>query len=111
VLSDRDRASWQEIQAQFVSDDPSFARTFDTDLPPPPGPGPDPRGPAAPSTPIERQRRPRVVLMWIAAVLCMSLPAMAGPTGGLLLLGIAAVAALVMARHTGGGTGKSGPEA
>lgn len=98
MLSDRDRATLHEIHSQFLVDDPGFVQTFDA----------RPSRPTVASAPAGQRRRPQTVFMWIAALLCVLLPAAAGPTGGALLLGMGAVAVLVAVNHTGGTTGTNG---
>lgn len=114
MLSDRDRATLHEIQNQFLVDDPGFVQTFDARPPRPIGAS-TPSRPAAsptPTAPTEQRQRPHTLFMWTAALLCMLLPAAAGPTGGALLLGMSALAVLVAVYRTGGTTGTnrgSGP--
>ena len=86
MLSDRERATWEQIQDQFLTDDPGFAQTFNApaDLPP------------------KTRRRPtaaqvRRILMWCAAALGVLL-LFAGAVGGALLVAMLLVAMLMERR-------------
>ena len=57
MFSDRERATWDQIQDQLLAEDPDFVHTFDA----PPEQSPD----AAPNPTAER--RVRRILWWIAA--------------------------------------------
>jgi hypothetical protein len=104
VLDDRDRATSHEVQNQFLADDPGFVQTFDNRPQAPFGPG-------APAGPTAQRRRTQTMFMWIAAPLCMLLsPAAAGPTGRALLLGMSAVAVLVLLYRRCGTTGTDGAQ-
>jgi len=103
VLSDRDRATLHEIQIHFLADDPGFVETFDN-RPQAPSAASAPAGPTSPNAPTAQRRRTQRVFMWIAALLCMLLPAAAGPSGGALLLAMGAVAVLVLLYRGSGST-------
>ena len=86
MLSDRERATWEQIQGQFLSEDPRFVQTFNAsaDLPP------------------NRRRRPAAaqvqrILIWCVAALGVLL-LFAGAVGGALLVGMLLVA-MVMERR------------
>lgn len=103
MLSDRDRATLHEIQNHFLADDPGFVETFDN-RPQAPSSASTPAAPAAPNAPTAPRRRTQMVFMWVAALLCMLLPAAAGPTGGALLLAMGAVGVLVLLYRRSGST-------
>jgi hypothetical protein len=87
VLSDRERAKWEEIQDQVLAEDPGFARIFDPPAQLPPSPPPEPIG----------ARRAHRILVWCAAVLGVLL-LVAGSVGGALLVAMVGVA-LTMERR------------
>jgi hypothetical protein len=87
VLSDRERATWEEIQDRVLAEDPGFARIFDAPVPPPPSP---------PPAPIAARRAHRI-LVWCAAVLGVLL-LVAGSVGGALLVAMVGVALLMERR-------------
>lgn len=66
MLSDRERATWEEIQDQIVAEDPGFAQIFDASVPFPPLP------PNPPPQPAAAQRAHRI-LVWCMAVLSVLL--------------------------------------
>jgi uncharacterized membrane protein YdfJ with MMPL/SSD domain len=87
VLSDRERATWDEIQDQLLAEDPGFARSFDA-------PGQDPT-----STPPRRagERLVHRILAWSTAVLGVLL-LLAGSVGGAMLVAMVGVALLMECR-------------
>jgi predicted cobalt transporter CbtA len=86
MLSDRERATWEQIQDQFLTEDAGFAQTFNApaDLPP------DTR-----HRPIAAQVRR--ILLWCAGVLGLLL-LFAGAVGGALLVAMLLVAMLMERR-------------
>jgi hypothetical protein len=87
VLSDRERATWDEIQGQFLAEDPTFVRTFDAPVQLPP---------SSPPQPIAERRAHRI-LVWCAAVTGVLL-LLAGSVGGALLVAMVGVALLMEGR-------------
>jgi hypothetical protein len=87
VLSDRERATWEEIQDRFLAEDPGFVQTFDAPVQRPPG---------APAEPIAERRTHRI-LMWRAAMLG-ALLLMTGSAGGAVLLAMVGLALLLARR-------------
>jgi hypothetical protein len=86
MLSDRERANWEQIQDQFLTEDPGFVQAFNApaDLPP------------------NTRRRPaavqvRRILLWCTGVLGVLL-LLAGAVGGALLLAMLLVAMLMERR-------------
>lgn len=86
MLNDRERATWEQIQDQFLTEDPEFVRTFNApaDLPP------------------NTQRRPtavqvRRILLWCAGILGVLL-LFAGAVGGALVVAMLLVAVLMERR-------------
>jgi hypothetical protein len=86
MLSDRERANWEQIQDQFRTEDPGFVQAFNApaDLPP------------------NTRRRPaavqvRRILVWCAGVLGVLL-LFAGAVGGALLVAMLLVAMLMERR-------------
>lgn len=87
MLSDRERATWEEIQDQILAQDPAFARIFDAPAQLPPSPPPA----------SVAERRVHRILVWCAAVLGMLL-LVAGSVGGALLVAMVGVALLMERR-------------
>jgi hypothetical protein len=87
VLSDRERATWEEIQDQVLAEDPGFARIFDAPAQLPPSPSPV----------SVAERRVHRILVWCAAVLGVLL-LVAGSVGGALLVAMVGVALLMERR-------------
>ena len=87
VLSDRERATWEEIQDQVLAEDPGFARIFDAPAQRPPSPPPA----------SVAERRVHRILVWCAAVLGVLL-LVAGSVGGALLVAMVGVALLMERR-------------
>jgi hypothetical protein len=86
MLSDRERATWEQIQDQFLTDDPGFVQRFNapSDLPP------------------NTRRRPTTaqvhrLLLWCAGVLSVLL-LFVGAVGGALLIVMLLVAMLMERR-------------
>ena len=83
MLSDRERATWEQIQDQFLTEDPGFVQRFDapSDLPP---------------NTRRRHSTAQVhrVLLWCAGVLGVLL-LFAGAVGGALLVAMLIVAILM----------------
>jgi hypothetical protein len=86
MLSDRERATWEQIQDQFLTDDPGFVQRFNappSDLPP------------------NTRRRPTAqvhrLLLWCGGVLSVLL-LFAGAVGGALLIAMLFVAMLIERR-------------
>ena len=87
MLSDRERATWEQIQDQILAEDPGFARIFDAPVQLPPSPPPEPIA----------ERRVHRILVWCAAVLSVVL-LVAASVGGALLAAIVGVALLMERR-------------
>jgi DUF3040 family protein len=81
VLSDRERATWEEIQDQFLAEDSGFAQSFDA-------PAQDP-----PSTPLQGagERLVHRILAWSTALLGVLL-LLSGSVGGALLVAMLGLA-------------------
>ena len=86
MLSDRERATWEQIQDQFLTEDPGFVQTFNApaDLPP---------NTRRRSTAVQARR----ILLWCAGVLGVLL-LFAGAVGGALLVAMLLVAVLMERR-------------
>ena len=87
MLSDRERAKWDQIQDQILTEDPGFARIFDAPVQLPPSPPPEPIA----------ERRVHRILVWCAAVLGVGL-LVTGSVGGALLVAMVGVALLTERR-------------
>jgi hypothetical protein len=86
MLSDRERATWEQIQGQFLSEDPRFVQTFN----------------APANMPPNARRRPTAaqvqrILIWCAAALGVLL-LFAGAVGGALLVAMLLLAMLMERR-------------
>lgn len=85
MLSDRERATWDQIRDQFLIEDPGFVQRFNppSDLPPNTRRG----------TTAQVQR----ILLWCAGVLGVLL-LLAGAVGGALMIAMLGVAMLIERR-------------
>jgi DUF3040 family protein len=81
VLSDRERATWEEIQDQFLAEDPGFAQPFDAPVQDPPST--PPRGAGT--------RLVHRILAWSTALLGVLL-LLSGSVGGALLVAMLGLA-------------------
>ena len=86
MLSDRERATWDQIRNQFLLEDPGFVQRFN----PPPDLPPNTRGG---TTTAQVQR----ILLWCAGVLGVLL-LLAGVVGGALMIAMLGVAMLIERR-------------
>ena len=86
MLSDRERATWDQIRNQFLIEDPGFVQKFN----PPPDLPPHTRGG---TTTAQVQR----ILLWCAGVLGVLL-LLAGAVGGALMIAMLGVAMLIERR-------------
>ena len=86
MLSDRERATWDQIRDQFLIEDPGFVQRFN---PPPDLPPNIRRG----TTTAQVQR----ILLWCAGVLAVLL-LLAGVVGGALMIAMLGVAMLIERR-------------
>jgi len=86
MLSDRERATWDQIRDQFLIEDPGFVQRFN---PPPDLPPNTRRG----TTTAQVQR----ILLWCAGVLAVLL-LLAGVVGGALMIAMLGVAMLIERR-------------
>ena len=86
MLSDRERATWDQIREQFLIEDPGFVQKFNppSDLPPNTRRG----------TTTAQVRR---ILLWCAGVLGVLL-LLAGAVGGALMIAMLGVAMLMERR-------------
>lgn len=86
MLSDRERATWDQIRDQFLIEDPGFVQRFNlpSDLPPNTRRG---------TTTAQVQR----ILLWCAGVLAVLL-LLAGAVGGALMIAMLGVAMLMERR-------------
>ena len=87
MLSDRERATWEQIQDQILAEDPGFARIFDAPVQLPASTPPEPIA----------ERRVYRILVWCAAVLSVVL-LVAASVGGALLVAMVGVALLMERR-------------
>jgi len=86
MLSDRERATWDQIRDQFLIEDPGFVQKFN---PPPDLPPNTRRG----TTTAQVQR----ILLWCAGVLGVLL-LLAGAVGSALMIAMLGVAMLIERR-------------
>lgn len=85
MLSDRERATWDQIRDQFLIEDPGFVQRFN----PPSDPPPNTR--RGTTTAVQR------ILLWCAGVLAVLL-LLAGAVGGALMIAMLGVAMLIERR-------------
>jgi hypothetical protein len=105
VLGDRDRATLHEIQNQFLLDDPGFVQSFDARPSRPTAQARTGR-PTTPTAPTAQRRRTPTMFRLIAG--CCACCCRPRPTVGVLLLGMSAVAVVVVVHPMVGTTGTDG---
>lgn len=87
MLSDRDRATLDELRRQLLTDDPQFVRSFNTRAL---------RLPGVSCNPTDRRARVLLTLIWITGALGVLLLIVGAVGVGLLLAGVAVAMAVAL---------------